>query len=116
MKNKLTDRVAILCFHKNVADHTGVPNTQLVKEGSRLAMYYQSKSVAEQNSVDLAWDLFMNDEFDVLRKTICSDEADLRRFRQLVVNSVMVRSVCLHILLLCRVGSYRSAWWLARKS
>ena len=78
-------------FQKTTADHTGVPNTQLVKEASRLAQYYQSKSVAEQNSVDLAWDLFTNEEFDILRKTICADEAELRRFRQLVVNSVMVR-------------------------
>eukprot|EP00980_Cylindrotheca_fusiformis_P021261 scaffold8180_cov87-Cylindrotheca_fusiformis.AAC.1 len=36
-------------------DHPGVPNAQLVKEKTRNAQIYK-KSVAEQNSVDLAWD------------------------------------------------------------
>ena len=58
-------------------DHTGVPNTQLVNEGSHLAHYYRDKSVAEQNSVDLAWDLFMGDDFADLRKAICVDQAEL---------------------------------------
>ena len=34
-------------------DHSGVPNTQLVKEGNPIAKHYQNKSVAEQNSVDV---------------------------------------------------------------
>ena len=38
-------------------DHSGVPNSQLIKENSRVAAFYKNKSVAEQNSVDLAWDL-----------------------------------------------------------
>ena len=74
-------------------DHTGVPNTQLVKEGSQIAIYYKGKSVAEQNSVDLAWDLFMSEEFSDLRKAICVDQTELQRFRQLVVNSVMATDI-----------------------
>jgi class 3 adenylate cyclase len=38
-------------------DHPGVPNAVLVKEGSPLAAHYHLKSVAEQNSVDVAWKL-----------------------------------------------------------
>ena len=38
-------------------DHPGVPNTQLIKENAKVAGFYRNKSVAEQNSVDLAWDL-----------------------------------------------------------
>jgi hypothetical protein len=34
-------------------DHTGVPNSQLVKEQAVIASVYKNKSVAEQNSVDI---------------------------------------------------------------
>lgn len=40
-------------------DHSGVPNAQLLKEGANLADRYKGKSPAEQNSVDLAWNLLM---------------------------------------------------------
>jgi hypothetical protein len=41
------------------ADHFGVSNNQLIKEGAPMADKYKGKSVAEQNSVDMAWDLLM---------------------------------------------------------
>lgn len=34
-------------------DHCGVANGQLIKENSPIATYYDGKSVAEQNSIDL---------------------------------------------------------------
>jgi hypothetical protein len=34
-------------------DHTGVANGQLIKENSPIALHYDGKSVAEQNSIDL---------------------------------------------------------------
>ena len=74
-------------------DHTGVPNTQLVKENAAIAAYYNGRSVAEQNSVDLAWDLFMREDYSKLREAICPNETELRRFRQLVVNSVMATDI-----------------------
>lgn len=40
-----------------------MPNATLVKEGTSLAALYQNKSVAEQNSVDLAWDVLMEDRY-----------------------------------------------------
>ena len=40
-------------------DHSGVPNAQLVKEQSNIADRYHNKSPAEQNSIDLAWNLLM---------------------------------------------------------
>jgi hypothetical protein len=42
----------IFCFISSV-DHTGVPNSQLVKEQAVIASVYKNKSVAEQNSVDI---------------------------------------------------------------
>jgi hypothetical protein len=40
-------------------DLSGVPNAQLVKEEAKLVSLYLNKSVAEQDSVDVAWELFM---------------------------------------------------------
>eukprot|EP00980_Cylindrotheca_fusiformis_P012656 scaffold3091_cov117-Cylindrotheca_fusiformis.AAC.8 len=73
-------------------DHPGVPNTQLVKENSRCAQIYK-KSIAEQKSVDIAWDMLMEDEYAALRACIYQTEDDLRRFRQLVVNTVMATDI-----------------------
>jgi hypothetical protein len=66
-----------------------VPNNQLIKEMDHRAKKYHEKSVAEQNSVDLAWSLLMTDEFKELRRTIYKTEREFRRFRHLVVNSVL---------------------------
>lgn len=68
-------------------DHTGVPNAQLVKEKAPIASVYKGKSVAEQNSVDIAWTLLMDERFVALRGLIYSDENEMRHFRELVVNS-----------------------------
>eukprot|EP00980_Cylindrotheca_fusiformis_P012356 scaffold3033_cov91-Cylindrotheca_fusiformis.AAC.2 len=73
-------------------DHPGVPNTQLVKENTRSAQVYK-KSVAEQNSVHLAWDILMSDKFSALRACIYQTESELRRFRQLVVNTVLATDI-----------------------
>eukprot|EP00980_Cylindrotheca_fusiformis_P009290 scaffold2038_cov119-Cylindrotheca_fusiformis.AAC.1 len=73
-------------------DHPGVPNTQLVKEKSRWAQVYK-KSVAEQKSVDIAWDMLMSDEYAALRACIYETEDELRRFRQLVVNTVLATDI-----------------------
>ena len=70
-------------------DHPGVPNAQLVKEESPLVNKYNGKSLAEQNSVDLSWDLLMEDQFDDLRNVICSTKAEMARFRELVVNGTV---------------------------
>jgi hypothetical protein len=70
-------------------DHQGVSNAQLVKEGTDLAEHYKGRSVAEQNSLDIAWDLLMGSDFENLRILLFPTEAELVRFRQLVVNSVM---------------------------
>lgn len=70
-------------------DHPGVPNAQLIKENKDLASRYSFRSVAEQNSVDLAWGLLTDEHFKDLLTTICATKGELLRFRQIVVNSVM---------------------------
>jgi class 3 adenylate cyclase len=75
------------------ADHAGVPNTQLAVENPQLAKFYKDKSLAEQNSVDLSWELLQDSNFNDLRLAICPTEHDRVRFRQLVVNSVMATDI-----------------------
>ena len=50
-------------------------------------------SVAEQNSVDLAWQVLMEDEFLDLRDCIFTDLNELHRFRALLVNSVIATDI-----------------------
>lgn len=87
-------------------DHQGVPNSVLVKEESPLAAKYNAKSVAEQNSVDLAWSLLVSDEYEKLRKCICGTEQEFRRFRQLVVNVVLATDIMDK-----ELGAARKARW-----
>jgi hypothetical protein len=74
-------------------DHSGIPNAQLISENVVLAEKYHSKSVAEQNSIDLAWNLLMQKEYTDLRHTICSTKTEFIRFRQLVVNTVLATDI-----------------------
>ncbi|KAG7348838.1 adenylate/guanylate cyclase [Nitzschia inconspicua] len=74
-------------------DHPGVPNAQLVKEGAPIATLYDAKSVAEQNSFDIAWDLLMEPTYKNLRRAIYVTEVEFKRFRQLVVNGVMATDI-----------------------
>ena len=74
-------------------DHPGVPNNQLIKENERLASVYKRRSVAEQKSFEMAWDLLMDSGFADLRATICASQSELRRFRHLVINSLMATDI-----------------------
>jgi hypothetical protein len=74
-------------------DHQGVPNTQLVAEKTDIAAFYNGRSIAEQNSVDLAWELLMRNDYADLRAAIYVGEGEKVRFRQLVVNSVMATDI-----------------------
>ena len=89
----LTQFACVLSALIHDADHPGVPNAQLVKERNQLAILYNNQSVAEQNLVDLAWDLLMDDDFRNFRRAICSTPDEMKRFRQLVVNSVMATDI-----------------------
>jgi 3'5'-cyclic nucleotide phosphodiesterase len=74
-------------------DHAGVPNTDLLKEKPALGRMYKNKSVAEQNSVDIAWELLMTDSFTNLRAAIYQTDTEKAHFRQLVVNVVMATDI-----------------------
>ena len=72
--------------HCSTVDHTGVPNATLVQENAKIAELYKQKSVAEQNSVDLAWDMLMDSKYSALQNVLYTNSSELERFRQLVVN------------------------------
>ena len=73
--------------------HTGVPNGQLAKEDPAVAEKYVHKSIAEQRSVDIAWNLLMLPHFKNLRASIYQNKEDCKRFRSLVVNAVMATDI-----------------------
>lgn len=66
---------------------------QLVKEKDPMAIVYDNQSVAEQNSVSIAFEVLMRSEYSDLRACLFTDRNELRRFRQLVVNSVMATDI-----------------------
>ena len=70
-------------------DHPGVPNIVLVDEKGELAVKYENQSIAEQNSIDVAWNLLMADKYTDLRATIFSTPSEQDHFRQIVIHSVM---------------------------
>jgi 3'5'-cyclic nucleotide phosphodiesterase len=74
-------------------DHQGISNVQLSKEQPDMAAKYRQKSVAEQNSVDIAWDVLMMEQFKGLRKCLFQTKEELFRFRQLIVNVVLATDI-----------------------
>ena len=74
-------------------DHRGISNAQLEKEEPALAKHFQHKSLAEQNSLEIAWTLFMSDQFQELRQCLFCTQQEMARFRQVVVNVVMATDI-----------------------
>lgn len=87
-------------------DHPGVPNATLVDQKTALAKNYHNKSVAEQNSIDLGWDLFMGTSFENLRRVLYTNATEFQRFRQIVVNTVMATDIMDK-----QLGAFRLARW-----
>jgi class 3 adenylate cyclase len=74
-------------------DHTGLTNGQLANENPDLAGTYKNKSIAEQNSVDIAWERLMVPRFKDLQDCLFGDESELLRFRQIIVNVVLATDI-----------------------
>jgi hypothetical protein len=85
----LTQFALVLSAFIHVVDHTGLSNAQLIKEDPETAALYKNRSIIEQRSIEKAWKKLMEPAFSDLRKCIYSDEVELLRFRQVVVNSVL---------------------------
>ncbi|CAB9505993.1 Receptor-type guanylate cyclase gcy [Seminavis robusta] len=85
----LTQFAALLSALIHDVDHRGVSNGRLAVEQKAMATMFDHKSIAEQNSLDIAWESLMDPRFRDLRNCIYTNEAELRRFRALLVNCVM---------------------------
>lgn len=89
-------------------EHTGVANATLVKENHPLARQYEGRSVAEQHSLDVAWQVLMNPAFKDLRSFIYTNEEELQRFRSTLVTLVVATDIADRDL-----GASRKARWEA---
>ena len=89
----LTQFAVIFCALIHDVDHRGVTNAQLGHENPEMAAKYKNRALAEQNSVDIAWDELMKPKYTNLQQCIFGNESELKRFRQLVVNLVMATDI-----------------------
>jgi class 3 adenylate cyclase len=89
----LTHFACAFCGLIHDADHPGVSNPQLIKENWTLGRRFRKKSVAEQNSLNLCFNLLSGEEFANLRKVLFANDDDQMRFRQIVINSVMATDI-----------------------
>jgi hypothetical protein len=85
----LTHLAAVFSALIHDVDHTGLPNARLVAEQAPVAIMYGSKSVAEKNSITIAWEFLMRPEFSELRACI----GELERFHHLVIDAVMATDI-----------------------
>ena len=74
-------------------EHRGIPNVQLIKENPTLGNKYKNKSVAENNSIRVAWSELTKPEFSNLRRCIFASDAHETRFRQLLINVVIATDI-----------------------
>jgi len=74
-------------------DHVGVPNTQLAEERPDFASKYDNKSLAENNSITVAWELLMSPEFEAFRTCIAPSPADLQAFRETVIHATLATDI-----------------------
>jgi 3'5'-cyclic nucleotide phosphodiesterase len=73
--------------------HLGMSNQLLIQDTLPIAQQYKNRSVAQQNSIDIAWRLLMQPEYVDLRKCIFPTVKDHQRFRQIVVNAVLATDI-----------------------
>lgn len=92
------------------ADHTGVANPLLAVENPDLASKYLGRSIAEQHSFDITWNLLMESRFSTLRNVLCPTVEEQNRFRQLVVNGVMATDISDKELKALRNGRWAKAF------
>jgi hypothetical protein len=96
-------------------DHPGVPNGQVVKENSESAIRFKNRSVNQQNSLDVAWTVMMLPQFTDLRVCICGNVDEMKRFRQLLVNSFLATDVIDDELVAMRKARWERAFVDGRK-
>lgn len=85
----LTQFAAVLAALIHAVDHRGISNADLVVEEPGVAARYGEKFLTEQLSFEKAWGKLMTDDFENLRRCIYANEEEKKRFRQVMVNSIL---------------------------
>jgi len=70
-------------------DHRGIPNRQLALNDEDLAIKYNDQSIAENNSLFIAFCELRKQKYDKLRNVIFPQRKDYRRFRLACINNVL---------------------------
>jgi len=73
--------------------HTGLSNSILIRDKHPIALKYGGKSVAEQNSFSVAWNLLMKQKYADLRDCIFIDKAEMLQFRSLLIRLVAATDI-----------------------
>ena len=74
-------------------DHRGIPNGQLAKEDPHLATAFRNQSIAEQNSVEIGWNLLQQEGFAEIRACLYTNVEERDRLRQVLVNCVLATDI-----------------------
>lgn len=74
-------------------DHQGVPNSVLVEENATVAQMYNNKSVAEQNSLEIAWTLLLEPCYREMRDALFQNNDEVLHFRRLVVTATLATDI-----------------------
>jgi hypothetical protein len=111
----MTLPLTLLFLPSPLLNYLGSPNATLIQENHKLAFLFKGKSVAEQNSIVLAWDTLMESRFDELRKCIYSTPYELNRFRQLLANTVLATDIFDKDLQTLRKQRWNKAFDIANK-
>jgi hypothetical protein len=74
-------------------DHSGITNLQLVKKNAEIAQRYDGQSVAEQNSLTVAWNTLLESQFEDLFLTLFPTGTEEQRFRQLITTIVLATDI-----------------------
>mmetsp|Transcript_21569 Transcript_21569/g.53327 ORF Transcript_21569/g.53327 Transcript_21569/m.53327 type:complete len:1140 (+) Transcript_21569:1556-4975(+) len=88
----LTEFALVLSAFVHDVDHPGVSNEQLIAENDALAKIYKS-SPAERNSLDVFWNIFCQESFLELRRTVYQTTDELEHFRQVMVQSILATDI-----------------------
>jgi hypothetical protein len=70
-----------------------VPNARLAEEKPDFAAKYNNKSIAENNSIDVAWNLLLQPEYGVFRNCLAPTKADLDKFHETVINATLATDI-----------------------
>ena len=74
-------------------DNSGVSNIQLIKEQPEMGAHCENHSVAEQNSLELAWNVPTEGHCGTLHSTLFGSVADLKCLHELLVNRAMATDI-----------------------